>query len=121
MNKHGYYTKVICALLSQPTIKEAAKALNMSFTTIDRIMAEPEFIEMYHEVQANLLSHTTGRLVANLSKATSILIEIIENHKYPVKIRLDGCKILFEYACKYTEISNILPRLKKLEQSLENQ
>lgn len=115
------YTKIICALLSQPTIKEAGKMVGLSITQIENLIAIPEFLKMYQEAQNHLLHHATGRLVANLSKATNTLVEIIDNHKYPVKVRLDGCKILLEYACKYTEISNILPRLKRLEEELENQ
>lgn len=113
------YARAVCALLSNPTMQAAANSLGVSIKHIYALMDDEEFVEKFEEAQQKLITHTAGYLAQNLSKATSGVVEIIENTNYPVQVRLNACRTLLEFSCKFTETSQLLPRIKKLEQELE--
>lgn len=107
--------KIISALLSFSTIKEAAKSLKMAESTLYNYLKDDEFKIKYSEAKTSLLSQTTGYLQSNMIKATENIVNMISNGEVPPQVRLNASKAVLEYGLKLTENIDILPRIEQLE------
>lgn len=107
--------KIISALLSFSTIKEAAKNLKMAESTLYNYLKDDEFKIKYSEAKTSMLSQTTGYLQSNMIKATENIVNMISNEEIPPQVRLNASKAVLEYGLKLTESIDILPRIEQLE------
>ena len=113
--------KIIAALLSFPTVKEAAKNLKMAESTIYNYLKDNKFKMKYDEAKTVMLNQTTGYLQSNMATASENIVNMINDKEVPSQIRLNASKIVLEYGLKLTESVDILPRIEQLEKShLEN-
>ena len=60
--------KIISALLSFSTIKEAAKSLKMAESTLYNYLKDDEFKIKYNKAKTSMLSQTTGYVQSNMIK-----------------------------------------------------
>lgn len=107
--------KIITALLSFPTIREAADNLEMSESTIYNYLKDDSFRAKLNETKSNLLKQTTGYLQAGISKATENIIKLSQDEDINPQTRLNACKTALEYSIKLTEIVDVVPRIEALE------
>ncbi len=115
--KHNKTEKIISALLSYSTVKEAAKYLKMAESTLYNYLKDENFKEKYNEAKTATLSQTTGYLQSNMAKATENIVKLIDDKKTPPQTRLNASRTVLEYGIKLTESIDILPRIELLEQS----
>lgn len=114
--KYNKIEKIIAALLASPTIKQAAKKLNMSESTLYNYLKEDEFREKYNSAKTAILNQTAGYIQENMAIAAENIINIINDETIPPQTRLNASKTIIEYGIKFTEIADILPRLEALEE-----
>jgi hypothetical protein len=107
--------KIITALLSFPTIREAADNLEMSESTIYNYLKDDIFRTKLNETKSGLLKQTTGYLQAGISKATENIIKLSQDEDINPQTRLNACKTALEYSIKLTEIVDVIPRIEALE------
>lgn len=107
--------KIITALLSFPTIREAADSLEMSESTIYNYLKDESFRAKLNETKSRLLKQTTGYLQAGISKATENIIKLSQDEDISPQTRLNACKTALEYSIKLTEIMDVIPRIEALE------
>jgi hypothetical protein len=65
--------QAIVALLSAPTVAEAAARVGIGYRTLKTWRTQPEFITEYRRVMQELLDATTGRLRRAMAGAVDVL------------------------------------------------
>jgi hypothetical protein len=112
------HESVIVALLANPKITDAAKAANVSESTIWRLMQREDFRERYKEAQELALNGALGTLqgaateaIATLQKNLSCKIPAAENQ---------AAKTILDFTLKAREQLDMLERIKVLEARLKD-
>ena len=89
--------------------------MGISARTMRRYMAEPDFSEAYHQAHARLVEDATQRMQRGLSSAVDTLQEIAKDPDAGKTARVAAARSLLEQALRYTELSDLLERIKNLE------
>lgn len=108
--------RALAALLSEPTQAAAAKKLGISARTLRRYLAEPDFLEAYQQAHAQLVEDATKRMQRGLSSAVDTLQEIATDQDAGKTARVAAARSLLEQTLRYTELSDIMNRIAKLEE-----
>lgn len=106
----------LAALLSEPTQEAAAKKLGISARTLRRYLADPEFAEAYRQAHAQLIGDATKRMQRGLSAAVDTLQEIATDPEAGKTARVAAARSILENTLKYTELSDIMSRIARLEE-----
>lgn len=87
--------KIIAALLSYPTIRTAAAALQISEGTIYNRMNDIAFVDKLNREKTLILEQCATAFQADMDKARSTLVSIMENEDTPARDRIQAaCSIL---------------------------
>lgn len=108
--------RALAALLSEPTQAAAAKKIGISPRTMRRYMDDPEFSEAYQHAHAQLVEDAAKRMQRGLSAAVDTLHEIATDQEAGKTARVAAARSLLEQTLRYTEISDIMSRIAKLEE-----
>lgn len=108
---------VLNALLTNPTIRQAAESVGVSESTVYNYLKKPEFAEEFAKAKADMLRQTTGYLQTQTAETISIINDIAKDDAVNPQTRLTACRTLLEYCLKFTETCDILERIEKLEKS----
>lgn len=108
--------RALAALLSEPTQAAAAKKVGISARTMRRYMADPEFYEAYQQAHARLVEDATQRMQRGLNSAVDTLQQIATDQDAGKTARVAAARSLLEQALRYTELSDLLGRIAKLEE-----
>ena len=108
---------LIAALLSCGSIRQAAKNLNCSESTIRNKLRDAEFVERYTQAKQNILSEACDAISARLTLAIDTLSDIINDDKNAATVKVAAADTLLRHGLRYIEASNIITRLEKLEQA----
>ncbi|WP_222860244.1 hypothetical protein [Bacillus massilioanorexius] len=109
----------ILALLTEPTLVQAAKKTGISEATLWRWQQKESFKHKYQEAKNQAVTQATARLRQGMTIAADTLIEIAQNKKAPAMARVHASKTILESGLKAQEMEDIMHRLEKLEQSEE--
>lgn len=107
--------KAIMALLTQPTIQEAAKSIGISDTTLWRWMQEEEFSTRYKEAKQLAFNQAMGRLQQVSSIAVDTLQSVMEDETAPPSSRVSAAKTVLELSHKSFEIQELAEKIAELE------
>ena len=105
----------IAALLSEPTIAEAAGKAGIGERTLLRWLAEPEFKARYREVRRQVVEHAVSALQQAASKAVAVLVTLTEDAAAPPAARVSAAKAILDQAFKGTELLDLATRIEQLE------
>lgn len=108
--------RALAALLSEPTQAAAANKIGISTRTMRRYMEDPEFSEAYKKAHAQLVEDAAQRMQRGLSAAVDTLHEIATDPEAGKTARVAAARSLLEQTLRYTEISDIMSRIAKLEE-----
>ncbi len=108
---------VIVALLSNPTIKDAATAANVSESTVWRLMQREDFQRRYREAQDEALNSALGAIQGAATEAIVTLREIASKGKVEAA-RVQASKTILDFTFKVREQFDFAVRLKQLEAAL---
>ncbi len=113
--------QAIAALLSCPTIGEAARATGISESTLLRWLQQDEFQDHYREARREAI----GQAIANLQKASSeavkTLQDVMKDMTAPAPARVSAAKIVLDTAIKAVEIEDLAARVEELERFAEEE
>ena len=98
------------------TRAEAAKAAGIGESTLREYMKDPEFLERYREAFGNLVQDATRQAQQAISPALSTLREVVEDKEEPARARIQAARTILDHALKFTEMSDLLERIAKLEE-----
>ena len=120
-NESQKQDKIIAALLSSESIREAAKNAGISEATIYRQLKDETFLTAYKAVKREVVNHAVSKLQKSTGKAVKALVEIIEDSDAPASARVSACKTILEASMKAVEIEDLEDRITNLEQIIEAQ
>jgi hypothetical protein len=113
--------KAIMALLTEPTIKLAAKKAGVGETTLYRWMLEETFDKAYKEARKTAMDQTIFRLQQTTTDAVQTLKDVMEDKEAPASSRVTAAKTVLEMAFKAYEIENVVTKIEEMEKTLELQ
>lgn len=108
----------IAALLSSPTIAEAALAVGVGEQTLWRWQQEPDFKEAFRDAKKQVLSQAITNLQCNVGEAAATLKSIMTDKESPASSRIQAARTILEYAFKGLESEEIIARLEAIEAAI---
>lgn len=107
--------KLLAALLTARSKKEAAAAAGIAERTMRTYFEDPEFCQRYREAFAGVIEDATRQAQALLMPALSTLQTVMEDEEIPAQARITAAKSIIDYSLKLTEQADILEQLRELE------
>lgn len=108
---------VISALLSSPTLKDAAEAVGISTPTLYRMMQRPAFQKEYRAARRQLVEHTIGELQGATTEAVATLRRALTCGDARTEVR--AAQIIIGLSVKGLELLDMEERLETLESQME--
>jgi hypothetical protein len=109
--------EAIVALLSQRSVEEATRIVNVPARTLYRWLKEPEFNAGYRESRRAAFSQSVARLQQMSAAAVSTLGKIMVDANAPAASRVRAAHSVLEQAAKAIELEDLEARLAALELS----
>lgn len=110
--------KIIAALLSCPTNKQAAAECGITEKQLYNRMNTSTFKAKLTEAKARLMDGATAALQARMGEAVATMTEIMHDQDAPAQTRLNAAEAVLRNSLKLSERSDILDRLDALEKEL---
>ena len=107
--------EAIIALLSQPSVEQAARAASIGPRTLLRWLQMPEFKAAYYKARRDAFGHATARLQQASGAAASTLLKIMVDKDAPTSSRLRAAESILSHGAKAIEIEDIEARVAALE------
>lgn len=108
------------ALMSQRSIEEAAKAIQVNPNTLRRWMELEEFRVAYLRARRQAVRQAYARLQQNSGAAVAVVLKVMADPATPASTRVQAAKCILEIAAKALETDDVLVRLERLE-AIQNQ
>lgn len=115
--------KAMAALLTSDTQADAAEKSGLSVRTLRGYMSDPAFAEEYNRRRLEQVTDAARQIQNRLQAAVAILAEIMTSDK-PItaaRERIVAARSLLEFGLKYTELADIMTRIKALEERMEDE
>lgn len=103
------------AIISHPTLKEAALAAGVSDSTIWRYMQDEAFSKRLREARRDAVSHAVIRLQQASSDAVTVLHELMMKEDAPAVARITACRTVLDYSFRAAEMDELKVRVDELE------
>jgi hypothetical protein len=112
--------EAIVALLSQRSVEEAARSVNVPARTLYRWFKEPEFNAAYRDARRAAFSQSVARLQQMSAAAVSTLGKIMVDASAPAASRVRAAHSVLDHAAKAIELEDLEARLAALEEATED-
>ena len=110
--------KAIAALLTFPTLREAARAAGIGQSTLYRWLAEDARFKLhYAQARRALLHRSVTRLQESADKALGALNAILDDEQSPPASRVAAARTLLTFTFKGAEYFDVLQRVEVLEET----
>jgi hypothetical protein len=109
--------KAIIALLTEPTLKQAAKTIGINESTLWRWMQEDEFKKQYSSAKKMAVSQAISRMQQICGRAVEVLQEVMDDPVAPAPSRVTAAKTIIEMTLRAVEIEDLEERITQLEQA----
>lgn len=110
--------KGISALISSPSIPEAAKKVGIDNKTFWRWLQLKNFKKRYQEARRVVDRHSIGLVQAGMSDAVKTLEEVMGNQNAPASARVSAARAIIDMALKASEIEDLEVRIENIEREL---
>lgn len=107
---------VLQAVISHPTLKEAAAAAGISETTLWRYMREEGFSRRLREARREAFDHAATRLQRASGDAVGVLSELMRKEDTQAAARISAARTILEYSSRAAEQGELRARVEELEQ-----
>ena len=105
--------KAVLALLTNPTIRDAARAAGVGEATLYRWLQIPEFRDAYRAARRQVVSHATARLQNAATLAVAALERNLECGNPATEVR--AAVAILEHSIRAIEIEDLAARVEALE------
>jgi hypothetical protein len=110
--------QAISALLTAPTIGEAARQAGIGERTLLRWLAEDApFQARYREARRAVVQQAITQVQQSTSKAVTTLIAVMEDRDAPASARVAAARVILEQALRGIELEDLETRIAALEQT----
>lgn len=106
---------IIEALLTSATARSAAAKLGINEQTIYRRKRETEFVRKYEETRRERTEMARNALQSTAHAAVATLAQIMTDKNAPAQTRVNASAEILRQNVKYTEMSDILGKIERLE------
>jgi hypothetical protein len=110
--------KMIAALVSCASIKEAAALARVSESTIWRYMQDAAFMEQYRAARRRIVEHAVVRLQHDADRAAGVLMEVAEDTTAPASARVAAARTVLERAMHTIDQDELQARIDRIEEHL---
>jgi hypothetical protein len=107
----------ILALLTQPTVRAAARKARVSEATLQRWLREQSFRERYERERTDLFTTAKTRLLSAAEECVSTLVAIQADPRARCADRVNAARSVLNLCMGIEEHDIILARLERLEGS----
>jgi hypothetical protein len=104
------------AVISHPTLKDAAHAAGVSETTLWRYMQDAEFSRRLREARREAVNHAVIRLQRASGDAVTVLGDIMTNDSAPASARITAARAVLDYSMRAVETDELRARIEELEE-----
>jgi hypothetical protein len=112
---------LIAALLTAPTIQDAARTASVAERTAHRWLHEDDaFKAVYLSARRHALRQATARLACASSGAVSVLLQIAGDKCAPAYARVTASRTILEFAYRAEELEDLAARIAALEERMGN-
>ena len=124
MNGHGQklnrnQEKAIAALLSNPSIPAAAKAIEVGESTLSRWLKISSFQAAYRSARKQVVSLAIAKVQAAMTEAVDTLKSVMNDAESPASTRVAAARTILDLGIKSVEIEDFEERIKILEIMVE--
>ncbi len=124
MTGHGEkYTRkqeqAIIALMTAPTMADAAKAAGISEITLWRWLQLPAFLQRYREAKRQAFGQAISQLQQAAVDAVRTLRAVATDEEASPSARVSAARAILEIGVKAVEIEDLTARLEELEAKVE--
>lgn len=113
--------KLLEALLVHGTVRQTATAVGLSQNAIYRRLQNDDFRARYNSMQGVLLSVTASSMCDALGDAVNTLRAVVNDKDAADGVRVSASDALLRHACRYVEVANVLERLERLENAMQDE
>lgn len=106
----------LVALLTLPTIAEAAQAVGVAESTLLRWLRQAEFRDRYRAARQEAVGVAIARLQQGSAEAVAALLTIMQDKALSAAARVTAAKTVLEQAIKVGELEDLAARVKALEE-----
>ncbi|NLI22315.1 MAG: hypothetical protein GX418_12330 [Clostridiales bacterium] len=114
------HERVLAALLSSTTRKEAAIKAGVSERTVYEYLQDADFAARYAALRKGLVTDAAAQLQQGLSPAIATLRAIVTDGQADIRVRVASARALLEYGIKYSELSDVYTQLEGKEEESDN-
>jgi hypothetical protein len=111
--------RAILALLSESSIRDAAKKAKVSETSLFRWLKEEVFSKAYFEARRLATSQTIAQIQQAGSEAVKTLRDVMKDKKATSGARVAAAKTVLEMSVKSVELEDLAQRVADLEKLSE--
>jgi hypothetical protein len=111
--------QAIAALLTRPSIEDAARLAGVGEKTLRRWMREPQFEVRYLRARREVVSQTIARMQQATGAAGVTILKLMTDPNVPAAVRLRAAECVFDLAVKGIELEDLERRLSELEKTVE--
>lgn len=111
----------IVALVTEPTIADAAKKAGISHATLHRWLQIKDFKDAYREAKREAVSAAIARLQRTATEAVDALRDVMNDAESPANARVSAARAILELAIKAIELEDLEARVEQLEALLQKE
>lgn len=106
----------IAALISEPTVLQAAQKTGVGESTLWRWMKGSGFRSAYRQARRDVVDRAVGRVQDACTEAVETLRAIMQDSNAPTSSRVTAAKSVLEIALRSIELQDLEERIAELEQ-----
>lgn len=107
--------RAVAALLSCPTISEAAKTAQVSERTLYRWLLDQAFLAELHRRESELINYIARRLVNLADNALRTIQELLDDPEASSSVRLRAAENVLAHLLRVRELATLEERVSLLE------
>ncbi|MFZ5919306.1 MAG: hypothetical protein ACOYZ7_20430 [Chloroflexota bacterium] len=111
--------RAIAALLSEPTIRDAAKKAGIGERTLYRYLADPMFKAELRKRQDEILAATTAALVGMTGDAVATLRAVMQNKDAGDAVKVRAALGWLAHTRNAVELDDLAQRITELEERMK--
>jgi len=112
--------EAIAALLTEPTIRDAAKTAGVGEKTLWRWLQDEDFCQSYREAKRQVVQQAVSRLQRITGEAVDVLRDVMADDTKPPSSRVAAARIVLDTALKFVELEDLEARVEALEKKLDH-
>lgn len=109
--------KIIAALISSKTVKEASELCGISERQIYKRLNDEEFKIEYNSARTRIVTQAVGNIQGLLGEAIERLRSVMNDSDSSPQTQINAADAILRHCLKLTETADVMQRLDKLEET----